>query len=161
MLRLIWACQNNNKEAVQFALERLHKEDLDPREEQLQSIKDRLNVSVCLPTGVGKSLCYQAIPFVMDFKLGRAGTGSILLSPWWLIRLRTWELKDFNHHFWAVIWPNLSLLERQACVDILLFCAPDALALLSTPCAHSFYTCTCRRIFCLICPQEHPVAGKS
>ncbi len=50
------------EEAVQFALERLHMEDLDPRDEKLQSIKavyDELNVFVCLPTGFGKSLCYQ------------------------------------------------------------------------------------------------------
>ena len=45
------------EEAVQFALERLHIEDLDPKEEQLQSIKevyDGLNVFVCLLTGFGK-----------------------------------------------------------------------------------------------------------
>ncbi len=45
------------EEAVQFALERLHIEDLGPREEQLQSIKavyDGLNVFVCLPTGFEK-----------------------------------------------------------------------------------------------------------
>ncbi len=35
------------EEAVQFALEGLHMEDLDPREEQLQSIQeDGLNVFV-------------------------------------------------------------------------------------------------------------------
>ncbi len=49
--------------------------------------------------------------------------------------------------------------ETSLCTDSLLFCVPEALALLSMACAHSFYTC--RRRFCLICPQEHPVAGKS
>ncbi len=84
MLQLMWACQSHNE----LVVKRLHVED---REEQLQSIKavyNGLNVFVCLPTGFGKS-CYQAISFVMDFKLGRAGTSktsailvvSLLLSP--------------------------------------------------------------------------------
>ncbi len=72
------------EEAVQFALERLHKEDLDPREEHLQSIKAviRWTERVCVPTNRIWCLCkYQAIPFVMDFKLGRAGTSkTIVLS---------------------------------------------------------------------------------
>ncbi len=41
----------NFEEAVQFALERLHMEDLNPREEQLRSIKavyDGQNVFVCV-----------------------------------------------------------------------------------------------------------------
>ena len=67
-------------------------EDLDPRGEQLQSIKAVYD-GVCVPTN-RIWLCYQAIPFVMDFKLGRAGTPktsailvvSSLLS---LTRLRT------------------------------------------------------------------------
>ncbi len=49
--------------------------------------------------------------------------------------------------------------ETSLCTDRLLFCAPEALALLSTARAHCFYIC--RRRFCLICPQEHSVAGKS
>ncbi len=58
------------EEAVQFSLERLHMEDLDPREEQLQSIKALyvgLNLFVCLPTGFGKRF---SISFMMDFRLG-------------------------------------------------------------------------------------------
>ena len=42
---------------------------------------------VCLPTGYGKSLCYQALPFVMDHKrfvagLEEAGKSCVLVvSP--------------------------------------------------------------------------------
>ena len=64
---------------------------------------------VGLPTGF---LCHQAIPFVMDFKLGRTGTSKtsfiLVVSP--LVSLvidqvedlRTEVVKseDFNHHFW-------------------------------------------------------------
>ncbi len=90
------------KEAVQFSLERLHMEDLNPREEQLQSIKavyDGLNVFVCLPIGFGKkSLCYQAISFVMDFKLGRAGTSitSAILVVSSLVSLMVDQVEDLR-----------------------------------------------------------------
>ncbi len=99
-------------------------EDLDPREEQLQSIKDGLNVFACLPTGFGKKIfCYQAISFVMDFKLGRAGTSSILVvSP--LVSLMVdqvvekEETEDFNHHF-CLAKPHLagetSLCQTTCC----------------------------------------------
>ncbi len=109
------------EEAVQFALEKLHMEDLHPREEQLQSIKavyDGLNVFVCLPTGFGKSLCYQAIPFVMDFKLGRAGTSItsaiLVVSP--LVSLMVDQVEDLRRR-------------KVKTSFILLFCAPEALAL--------------------------------
>ena len=64
-------------EAVQYALEQLKSSHLTPRKEQLLSIKavyERKSVFVWLPTGSGKSLCYQALPFVMDHKLGLVGT---------------------------------------------------------------------------------------
>ena len=141
-------------------------EDLDPREEQLQSIKvvyDGLNVFVCLPTEFWKSLCYQAIPFVMDFKQGKAGTSktsailvvsSCLPDGWPGWGHEKEESEDPNHHFWKWFGQTpLSWRDKPS----LLFCVPEALALLSTACAHNFYTC--RRRFRLICPQEHPVAG--
>ncbi len=103
MTKLLCSLCNNDsfEEAVQFALERLHMKDLHPREEQLQSIKavyDGLNVFVCLPTGFGKSLCYQAIPFVMDFKLGRVGTSItsaiLVVSP--LVSLMVDQVEDLR-----------------------------------------------------------------
>ncbi len=76
-------------------------EDLHPREEQLRSIKavyDGQNVFVCLPTGFGKSLRYQTIPFVMDFKLGRAGTSKtsaiLVVSP--LVSLMVDQVEDLR-----------------------------------------------------------------
>ena len=43
------------------------------KEDQLSAIKavyEGRNVFVCLPTGYGKSLCYQTLPFVMEHELG-------------------------------------------------------------------------------------------
>ncbi len=130
------------EEAVQFALERLHMKDLHPREEQLESIKavyDGLNVFVCLPTGFGKSLCYQAIPFVMDFKLGRVGTpitsAILVVSP--LVSLMVDQVEDLRRRKvkTSIITSGSDLAkpllarETSLCTDSLLFCAPEALAL--------------------------------
>ena len=51
--------------------------------EQLAAVKgvyDEQDVFFCLPTGYGKSLCYQTLPFLMEHKLG--GNKAILvMSP--------------------------------------------------------------------------------
>ena len=39
------------------------------------------DVFLWLPTGFGKSLCYEVLPFVMDDKLGRHGSIVIVISP--------------------------------------------------------------------------------
>ena len=65
------------EDAIQYALERLVSSHLGLKEEQLKAIRavyEGKNVFVWLPTGFGKSLCYQAIPFVMDHKLNLVGT---------------------------------------------------------------------------------------
>ena len=58
---------------VSYALSRL-KEDLVLKPEQsetLELIFQGRDVFVWFPTGYGKSVCYQALPFMFDHKLGR------------------------------------------------------------------------------------------
>ena len=102
------------EEAVQFALERLHKEDLDPREEHLQSIKAviRWTERVCVPTNmIWKKVFvkYQAIPFVMDFKLGRAGTSKtraiLVVFPIVSLIVTGLTRRRLQSSLLAVIWP--------------------------------------------------------
>ena len=53
------------------------------KEEQLAAVKgvyDEQDVFVCLPTGYGKSLCYQTLPFQMEHKLG-GNKGILVMSP--------------------------------------------------------------------------------
>lgn len=60
--------------SVSYALERLGTPDMTLKPEQVAAIlavSQGKDVFVWLPTGFGKSMCYEALPFVMDCKLGR------------------------------------------------------------------------------------------
>ena len=64
-------------QAVSYALGKLGKPQISLKEEQRPSIKaiyEGNDIFVWLPTGYGKNLCYQALPFVMDHKNGVAET---------------------------------------------------------------------------------------
>ena len=50
------------------------------KDEQLSAIEavyEGHNVFVCLPTGCGKRLCYQTLPFVMEHDL--SGDGAVII----------------------------------------------------------------------------------
>ena len=55
--------------------------------EQLQAVRhmyEGRDVFLWLPTGFGKSICYEVLPFLFDFKLGKIDTESssvVLVSP--------------------------------------------------------------------------------
>ena len=64
---------DNVDSALQYALERLGQPSLSLKPEQISAIKSVLlgnDTFVWLPTGFGKSICFEALPFVYDYKLG-------------------------------------------------------------------------------------------
>ena len=65
-------------EALSYALRRLKMTRITAKEEQRSSMRavyEGSDVFVWLPTGYGKSLCYQALPFLMDYKKGLVDSG--------------------------------------------------------------------------------------
>ena len=75
-------------DGVRYALSQLGKPDLKLKDEQQQAIASMYSgqdVFVFLPTGFGKSICFQVLPFLFDHKLGLAGSQKrsciIVVSP--------------------------------------------------------------------------------
>ena len=70
--------------AVAYALSEVGKEGLVLKKEQLQTIRNGKDVFLWLPTGFGKSICYEVLPFLFDYKSSRAGPGNstvLVVSP--------------------------------------------------------------------------------
>ncbi len=96
-----------------------------------------LNVIVWLPTGYGKSLCYQALPFLIDFKQGLVDTvktsAVLVISP--LVALMVDQVKNLRSRGVECsiitssggIDKDLIGTESSLCNDSLLFCTPESL----------------------------------
>ena len=60
-------------DGVCYALSQLGKASLKLKDQQVEAISavyDGNDVFVFLPTGFGKSICFQVLPFLFDHKLG-------------------------------------------------------------------------------------------
>ena len=105
----------------------------------IQAVFQGKSVFISLPTGYGKSMCYQALPFVMDYQRGLVGcseTSAVLVvSP--LTALMVDQVKSLRSRgvHTSIITSGGELVkgfmatESSLSRDSLLFCAPEALVL--------------------------------
>ena len=78
----------NFEDGVRYALSQLGLSDLQLKNEQklaIHAIFGGKDVFVCLPTGFGKSICFQILPFLFNHKHGLFGgkkrSCAIIVSP--------------------------------------------------------------------------------
>ena len=126
-------------EVIAYALVKLGSENLRLKEQQLLFIRAvylRKSVFVWLPTGFGKSICYQSLPFVMDNKLGLSRNSAVLVvSPLTALMvdqihsLRSKGVKCSLITSSSNLGKPLLATESSLTTDSLLFCAPEALVL--------------------------------
>ena len=75
--------------AVSYALSCVHRDDLrlkPKQEEALTHLYNGRDVFAWIPTGYGKSICYQLLPFMFDFKWKRSSSSPersvvLVISP--------------------------------------------------------------------------------
>ena len=130
--------------ALKFALCCIGKEDFTLKAEQLDAIKciyDGKDVFLWLPTGFGKSICYETLPFVFSYKHSDSGTGGgcsvvLVVSP--LVSLMVDQVANLRSrgvsaaiigHSGAVTDKKLLAAEKDLTAGKynLLFTAPEAI----------------------------------
>ena len=126
--------------AILFSLDMLGQPHISLKHEQrlaVQAVYEGNDVFVCLPTGYGKSLCYQTLPFVMDHKLGLVGGSSAVLVVSPLVALMIDQVQRLrSQRVNCSIVTSSSAVPREYLAshqslssDSLLFCAPEALVM--------------------------------
>ena len=87
------------EDAVAFALRSIGRDSLKLKPEQLESIRHVAggsNVFVWLPTGLGKSIIYESLPFVFE-KLKNVSSLVLVVSP--LVFLMEDQVQERNTMF--------------------------------------------------------------
>ena len=92
-------------EAVSYAFRRLEMSHISLKTEQrssMEAIYKGRDVFVWLPTGYGKSLCNQALPFLIDYKRGLVDTEKsscvLVISPLVALMVRGLIRSNELHH---------------------------------------------------------------
>ena len=128
-------------EAIEYGLFCLERGSLSLKSEQIEAVRHIYNgkdVFLCLPTGFGKSICYEIVPFIMDYKLGRRESGRrsfstvLVVSP--LISLMVDQVTSLRERgVTAGIISSQSSIPGELTVRVsnihqysILFCAPEA-----------------------------------
>jgi len=86
--------------ALAYALSCVKQEGLSLKAQQVEAVKllsEGEDVFVWFPTGYGKSICYQLLPFVFDVKLGRTNAPLIDRSVVLLSIIKDWDLLHQRH----------------------------------------------------------------
>ena len=124
--------------AISYALAQLPLSHISLKNEQrlaIRAVYEGQDVFVCLPTGYGKSLCYQTIPFVMGFKNDCNNTAVVVVSP--LIALMEDQVCGLKKKGVkaSIITASRSVRKENITTingmdeDRLFFCAPEALVM--------------------------------
>ena len=130
------------EEALTYALQAIGRGDIRLKEAQKDALKCLFrgeDVFLWLPTGFGKSVCYEALPFLFDFKLGHTSrvdsrSTVIVVSP--LISLMTDQVTSLRQRgVSAAILSRREGVNKDLLADdkelsipgkfSLLFCAPE------------------------------------
>ena len=126
-------------DALAYALAQLSLSHTSVKDEQrsaIRAIYEGRDLFVCLPTGYGKSLCYQTLPFVMDFKNNCNKCAVVVVSP--LIALMEDQICGLKKKgVKASIMTSSRAIRKENVTtdkglveDRLFFCAPEALVML-------------------------------
>ena len=122
--------------SISYALEKIACSTVVLKAEHATCIKciyEGKDVFLWLPTGFGKSLCYEVLPFLFDDKLGKDSSVVIVVSP--LISLMVDQVQSLRRRsVRAAIMSSGSKVDKEFLAtddDIrdgrLFFCAPEAI----------------------------------
>ena len=121
-------CSSAFASAIAYSLDKLGIPDIALKEEQQEAVKaiyEGKDVFVLLPTSFGKSLCYQVLPFVMDYKYSCTSTqktSSSVLANSPPIALMIDQVESLGSR-----GVKCSIATSKGVKKEFLFCAPEAL----------------------------------